>query len=125
MPEITLTFENDINISAQVGDIIYYCAIQDLGGFDISTNGSNINDNLFEVGPISNISVSTNTIVCSPTYITPTTKPPTGSFILFSKDNSVNMVSPLGYYAKARFINDSIIKGEMFSAACEIFGSSK
>ena len=47
------------------------------------------------------------------------------SFILFSKDNRVNMSSPLGYYGLAKFKNDSTIKGEMFAASCDVFESSK
>ena len=55
-------------------------------------------------------------------YVAP---PPTGSFVLFSKDNRVNSVSPLGYYALAKFKNDSKVKSEMFATACEVFISSK
>ena len=35
------------------------------------------------------------------------------------------MASPLGYYAQVKFKNNSTVKGEMFSAACEVFESSK
>jgi len=50
---------------------------------------------------------------------------PNQSLILFSKDNAVNMSSPLGYFAKAKIVNDSKIKSEIFSIACEVFESSK
>ena len=51
--------------------------------------------------------------------------PGADDFYLFSKDNKFNMASPLGYYAKARFENNSTIKSEIFTVACDIFESSK
>jgi len=126
MANIALTFTNEINVSAQVGDTAYYCATTSTDSFDTSYARDNtVNDNLFEIGLISDIDASTNTITCYQPKVTSTTKPPSGSFILFSKDNRVNMASPLGYYALVKFKNDSSVKGEMFSAACEIFDSSK
>tara|TARA_R100001377_G_C3194165_1_gene111868 strand:- start:2555 stop:2926 length:372 start_codon:yes stop_codon:yes gene_type:complete len=123
MPDITLTFSNDINTSAQVGDTAYYCSPDTVAGFSISTSVTN-NDKLFEIGLISIIDNSANTITCT-TNGSGSAKPVEDSFILFSKDNRVNMASPLGYYAQVKFKNDSTVKGEMFSTACEIFGSSK
>lgn len=124
MPNITLTFANDINTSVQIGDTAYYCKPDTVGGFSISTSTTD-NDKLFEIGPISAIDNSSKTITCSPAGISGSTKPVEGSFILFSKDNRANMASPLGYYAQVKFKNDSTVKGEMFSTACEIFESSK
>jgi hypothetical protein len=122
MADIILTFTNDINTSVQVGDIAYYCNPDTIGGFDISTTEDS---ELFEIGPIIAVDNSARTITCAPVNVTAYTKPLMISFILFSKDNRVNMASPLGYYAQARFVNDSKVKGEMFAAACEIFESSK
>ena len=121
---ITITFANDINISAQKGDTAYYCVPSTLGGFNISTQGSVDNDNIFEIGPIFSIDNSTNTIVCE-SIGTSTSMPVSDSFILFSKDRRVNMTSPAGYYAQAKFKNDSKLKSEMFTTACEVFISSK
>jgi hypothetical protein len=124
MPNITLTFTNDINTSVQVGDIVYHCTTSIIEGFNVSTEGTNTNDNIKEVGAVLEIDNSTNTIMCS-TDGAELSMPPSDSFILFSKDNRVNMASPVGYYAQVKFVNDSKVKGEMFAAACEIFGSSK
>ena len=118
MPDITLTFANEINTSVQVGDTAYYSEVSATAGFSTSSS-------ITEIGPISSINRSTKQIVCNPSVITSTTKPSDGSFILFSKDNRANMASPLGYYAQVKFKNDSTVKGEMFSAACEVFESSK
>ena len=51
--------------------------------------------------------------------------PDPGDFIMFSKDNAINMTSVLGYYAKVEFKNDSTDEAELFSIGSEIFESSK
>ena len=48
-----------------------------------------------------------------------------GDFLMFSKDNTVNMTSPKGYYAKATIENDSKNKSEMFAIAVDGYMSSK
>ncbi len=48
-----------------------------------------------------------------------------GSFIMFSKDNKVNLSSALGYYASATLRNDSLEKAELFNIGADIFESSK
>ena len=124
MPDITLTFTCKINSSVQVGDTAYYCPVNTSGGFNIQdvTNQSSV----YEIGPIKSITKgATSTIVCKPSTVTATTNPTSGSFILFSKDNKVNMASPIGYHAEVKFRNNAIIKSEMFATACEISESSK
>ena len=48
-----------------------------------------------------------------------------GDFQMFSKDNTVNMSSPKGYYAKAKIVNNSKIKSEMFAVSVDGYESSK
>lgn len=48
-----------------------------------------------------------------------------GSFIMFTKDNKVNMSSLLGYYASVEFRNSSNEKAELFSVGTSFFESSK
>ena len=121
MADITLAFTHDINTSVQVGDTAYYCPVSTSGGFNIGDTTTQ--SNVYEIGPIK--SITGKVIVCNPTSVTPTTNPTAGSFILFSKDNKVNMASPLGYYAQVKFTNNSSVKSEMFAAACDVFESSK
>jgi hypothetical protein len=125
MPDITLTFSSDINISAQVGDTAYWCKTSSSGGFTIEDQQHS--SSVYEIGPIKSITKgsTTSTIVCNPSVVTGGTNPLAGSFILFSKDNKVNMASPLGYYAQVKFTNNSSVKSEMFAAACDVFESSK
>ena len=51
--------------------------------------------------------------------------PTTSNFIMFSKDNSANLSSLLGYYADIKFVNKSTDKAEIFSVGCDVFESSK
>lgn len=130
MPDHTLVFENDINISVQIGDTAYYVDTTSVGGFDTNYTSTEtvLEENpeanpIVEIGPIKSINHTTNTIICNADA--GVTGAVVGQFILFSKDNAVNTSSPLGYYAQAKFVNNSTIKSEMFAAACGIFESSK
>lgn len=105
---ITLTFPNPINVSAQVGDTVYY------------TNDEN-GEVIVEIGEIT--SISTNTIVAN--IPSGTSRPDNNSFILFSKTNKTNVSGIRGYYAEAQFRNASTKKIELFSVGSQIFESSK
>jgi hypothetical protein len=117
MPIITLTFTGVVQSSVQINDIAYYVSTSSVGGFDTG-NSSNI----VKIGPITNVGV--NSITCD---IEASTVPPTTTdFIMFSKDNTANMSSLAGYYAKIRFINnDANDHGELFSVSADYFTSSK
>jgi len=117
----TLNF-NTINISAQIGDIIYYTPVSPLGGFDQGTL-----TNTIMLGPILNITTLPNgTIDILVEFDNSITSLPTiGDFISFAKNKSVNTSSLLGYYASVNFVNDSTGKIELFSVGSEISESSK
>ena len=114
MPTTTLTFPNDINVSVQIGDIIYYSPTTPTGIHD--TAGT-----VVELGNV--ISISGNTIVVN--YQTNTVLPTASDFIMFAKDRSANMSSLLGYFAEFRIVNDSKDEAEMYSVSVEITESSK
>mgnify|MGYP003111512119 CR=1 FL=1 len=125
MSDITLTFSSNEQPSLQVGDIAYYVNPTTNSGFQVwSTDDSTQND-LTYIGPVTSITrgSTTLTIICD--IANDVTLPTTSSFILFSKDNSVNASSLLGYYASVKFKNNSTTEAEMFAAACEIDESSK
>jgi len=48
-----------------------------------------------------------------------------GSFIMFSKDNKVNLNSMVGYYASVEIRNNSIDEAEIFNVGTHFFESSK
>jgi hypothetical protein len=113
MDQITLKFSYPINTSVQVGDIAY---------FTKATNAYKSND-IKKIGKIITIDQTTNTLECE---ISPSQERPSiPDFILFSKDNTQNTGSVLGYYARLQFRNDSTEYAEIFSIGSEVFDSSK
>lgn len=122
MASVTLTFSAPLNVSCQVGDTAYYVAVSDDGGF--LTSGS---ESVLEIGQIRQITngqSSTPTIICDSSLAFSLVNDK-NRFILFSKTNKVNLSSVLGYYAEAKFVNNSRTESEIFSAAMDAFDSSK
>lgn len=106
MASIVLTFNNSINKSVQVGDIIYY-----LSGTVVKKMGSCT-------------ALTDKTITCSiPAGLT---RPSAGSsFIMFSKENKSNSSSLAGYYSEVKMSNDAIDAAELFQVSSEVSVSSK
>ena len=119
MPNVTLTFTNEINTSAQIGDVAYWCPTTSRAEFTTS-------DIINRIGVIKKIEKNALgywSIVCE--YIAGSTLPSQSDFIMFGKNNEVNNASALGYYAEVRFVNNSKKKSELFATACGVFESSK
>jgi len=114
---IQLTFDN-MNVSAQVGDIVYFTHSGQLtGGFDQADL-----QNTKKLGPIMEINGNTITVQYDTTLVS---APSLGSYISFVKDKKINTSSLLGYYISANFVNDSKKKIELFSVGSQISESSK
>tara|TARA_R100000700_G_scaffold40040_1_gene54488 strand:+ start:927 stop:1322 length:396 start_codon:yes stop_codon:yes gene_type:complete len=131
MPSIEINFSEEINTSAQVGDFVYYIEPSTVGEF-LQANSSNISvvgDHTvsppvpYAISSISYSSPSSITIDF-PSNVT-ITHPPNGAYIMFGKKNQTNMSGLVGYYAKARFQNNSKEKAELFSVGSKIQISSK
>tara|TARA_R100000306_G_C4365919_1_gene137634 strand:+ start:557 stop:943 length:387 start_codon:yes stop_codon:yes gene_type:complete len=128
MTEVTLTFQQTEQPSIQVGDTAYYVDPSSSGGFQVGDQ-----DNVTTIGVVTEVTtgtlisggVSSETFVIKCNMNNDVTPPTTASFILFSKDNKVNMTSLLGYFGSAKFKNNSTEKAEMFATSCEINESSK
>tara|TARA_R110000803_G_scaffold139627_6_gene206292 strand:- start:2247 stop:2606 length:360 start_codon:yes stop_codon:yes gene_type:complete len=113
---ITLTFDQPIQDSVQVGDTVYYT--NDPNGVEIVMIGlitslykNPINLNYFNT---LDAQIPSNTI-----------RPNSSSFILFSKTNATNINSIIGYFLETEMRNDSLSEIELFSVGTEIFESSK
>jgi len=126
MPNISLNFDN-MNISAQVGDIVYYSHSGALlGGFDNTAL-----PNTVMLGPI--LSIVDNSLVGGVGWTIVVdhingginNPPALGDYISFAKNKRVNTSSLLGYYASVNFVNNSTNKVELFSVGSEISESSK
>lgn len=121
MASITLTFSNQLNASCQVGDIAHAVTVVDSGGF--STNNTN---NIVKIGEIREIvpfNGTSTTVICSTSQVDASNC--NNKFILFSKNESINLSSILGYYAETKFVCSDINKAELFSVGTEVFQSSK
>ena len=121
----TITFANGsgLNPNIQVGDTAYYVATTTTGtgGFTSNISGATSN-NIVEIGPVASVDFSTNVITVTTDLEDVIT---TSHFILFSKNNAVNMASVLGYYAEVKMINTSTSAAELYQVSTEIFESSK
>ena len=117
---ILLPFSIDPQLTgAQVGDTVYTVnSVTSTGGFNTTSSLNNV----IELGVISgfsgtyNIEVTVTNIIALPT---------SGSYIFFSKDNSVNLASLKGYHAEVKFVNDSTERAELFSIGLQVEESSK
>ena len=121
MPAIQLTFDQTLNSSVQIGDIAYSVPTNGLDIFDFSQAS-----NIVELGPIETITIGPPSII---TINYAAAQPPSSNgqmrFIMFSKDNAVNMSSILGYYAEVKLVNKSRKKIEIFSIGSQMDVSSK
>jgi len=118
---------NNLNVSLQVGDIVYATPTTTQVGADDLEDTSGPTGSAKLVGVLRRIVNYPNGIFRLDVDETPFTSPytPIGNdFIMFSKysqtDGDIN-----GYYAKANFINDSKEKAELFAVSSEIVINSK
>ena len=124
MATLTLTFSSGLNPNIQVGDTVYYVATTTTGtgGFTSNISGGTSN-NVVEIGNVLTVNTATNVITIN-TDLTDN-EVTTSHFILFSKDNAVNMASVVGYYAEVKMRNTSTEKAELYQVSTEMFESSK
>ena len=103
-----MEFDGEINTSLQIGDTIYY--------------QQNSNAPIVKFGQVTDIHSGSITVV----ETTPNPPDPThGAFILFVKNQVINMSNLSGYYADAKFENNSKVKAELYTVNSEITQSSK
>ena len=119
MATVSLTFSSPINMSCKVNDIAYYVDTSELGGFTVG-GGINL------IGNINSITDNGTSVVMvvemEGDYAGSVTQ---NSFILFSKNNLVEIASLTGYFAEVTFKNNSTKPAELYATACEIEESSK
>tara|TARA_Y100000361_G_scaffold150215_1_gene165569 strand:- start:639 stop:1004 length:366 start_codon:yes stop_codon:yes gene_type:complete len=121
MATISLTINGGVNDSLQIGDQVYYLdSTSSTGGFTVTSSL----DNVVHIGSCTSINTSTNTIQVDTGSLN-FAMPQSGAFILFSKDNAVNLTSLIGYFASVKLRNNSNIKSEIFSVGVDVEESSK
>tara|TARA_R110002072_G_scaffold834_2_gene6727 strand:- start:9980 stop:10339 length:360 start_codon:yes stop_codon:yes gene_type:complete len=119
MPTLDLAFNSPINISCKEGDVAYF--VNTFASAEFTVAGQT---NL--IGTIESITIGSTTTTLTieiegefAEFVT------TNDFVFFSKNNIVEVGSIVGYYAKAKFKNNSTKRAELHESACEIEESSK
>ena len=124
-----ITFRIDqLNFSLVVGDIIYYTYNTSRTGDFEHANLSNTRrlGKVVEIREMFTPAIGEGRFAITVQYDGGITTPPQGRvFISFAKDKRVNTSSLLGYYASAKFVNNSTNKIELFSIGSEVTESSK
>tara|TARA_R110000744_G_C19347874_1_gene560125 strand:- start:1672 stop:2094 length:423 start_codon:yes stop_codon:yes gene_type:complete len=140
MPDLELVFLHPLNVSVQVGDIVYFVPTLPVGvdgnptgtPWESTTTPHMTRDRevVAEIGPVLEIEPWNGTqSVITADYLTANNDQyglvDETDFIMFSKDNKANLSSLLGYYAKVMVRNDSTSQAEMFSMSADFVESSK
>jgi len=152
MPIITLNFNHNINTSVQVGDVAYYVVTFPVPSGNPTSGYANAlgtstfipntaagpshasttlphmtrdRESVIMIGPIISITLTSITCDMADDLVQQHGPPPTGAFIMFSKDNKANVSSLLGYYSLLKLRNNSKSKAEIFSVGTDWVESSK
>jgi hypothetical protein len=108
----TITITGGVNVSLQVGDCIYAKTTTNSFGF------TQLSNNLTKVGVVTSILGNIITLDNLAGSVD-------NQYCVFIKDQIVNMSGLSGYYADAKFENNSKDKAELFVISSEISESSK
>ena len=107
-----INYENPINVSVQVGDILYFTPV------DANNNAA---PQPVEIGPI--IEIGENFVVVDGPGQTP--QPGIIPYFMFHKNNQANISTLVGYFADVTMVNNNTERAELFSIGSEVFVSSK
>ena len=132
MAIIKINFTNPINASVQTGDSVYY-SIPDnnQGGFNQPTNAVSTAPIFLGIITLVDPPTSGPPLIIYPITVNtgmnmfPSNFDPHTVYIFFSKDNTANMTSLAGYYAKTRVVNNSTTEGEIFAISSDYNESSR
>ena len=103
-----LTFSNDLNVSLQIGDVIFFTDDSD-------------GDTLKELGKVHSI----NNKIVTALWDGSSDEPTASDFILFAKDSEKNTSGIIGYHATVEMKTTSSDKKELFAVNSEVFISSE
>lgn len=128
---ITITLNNitNLNNSLQVGDLIYKTALNTQNNaIDAESSDPNVGGGTATniVGILRRIELQDQTVILDvdDTPFIGAQVPQPGEFIMFSKYNQIRG-DVIGYYAKAKFKNNSKKAAEMFSVGSEVVVNSR
>ena len=138
MATIQLDFNHDINVSVQIGDLVYFVPTVPVGTPGVNGNWASTTtphdsaprEDVILIGPITQFipwNGTTSSIIADydDAIASIYGAPNADDFIMFSKDNKVNLSSLLGYYSKLEFRNNSTKEAELFAVGADFVESSK
>ena len=127
MPSINIPFNDPINISVQVGDMVYSVPVALAGAAANSFRKESLSQAV-EIGWIWRINnregLDTSILPSLDVMVTSGWSGVAGNFIMFSKDKAANTSGIKGYYAEVTFKNYSLSDIELFSVGTGIAISS-
>jgi len=127
MVTITLNNITNLNTSLQIGDLVYTTNVNFVDNNNtLDQQSSNTVEPINIVGILRRITNNQGIIVLDvdETPFFNSTIPDENSFIMFSKYDQTNG-DVVGYYAKAKFSNNSKQRAELFSVGSEVTINSK
>ena len=138
MAILQLDFPHEINVSVQIDDLVYFVPTVPIGSpggngnWEATTtpHDTATRENVILIGPVLQF-VPWNGVITTifADYNDNIAQihgmPLVTDFIMFSKDNKVNLSSLLGYYSKVQFRNNSLEEAELFAIGADFVESSK
>ena len=125
MPTRVLELQNEINVSLQKGDVIYYCS------HTLSQAGKNhpnatSNTKAKKLGAVTNVDRVNDEIDVQVTVSNmPNNLNLNNKYLLFSKDRRVNYSGVTGYFMEVEYRNYTTLKSEIFATAASYIDSSR
>ena len=120
---ITLSFNFDMNISVQPGDMLYASSLVGGQGGSNHLGAGGTNTKPKKLGIINVVNHAANTLQYTAVPGAPNLN--NSSFIMFCKNKLVNYSGITGYYAETEYRNYSTLPAEIFATAVDYVVSSK
>lgn len=114
MANLTINFADEINVSLQKGDIVYF--------LNDTAETVSIGSGLSRVGECVSVSDDRKSLVVD--VPATATRPKIGDYFMFAKNNVINSSGLIGYQATIKMENDSTDFCELYAVNSETMYSS-
>jgi len=117
---MTVTFQDQINASVQIGDLAWY----------LNPTTAGVPGNQYSIGSAANalyfgIITDVTPFTINVDNSTSGNVPLSTDYFLFSKNNEVNKSNLIGYYAEVTMVNSRKDRVELYAVGTEVTESSK
>mgnify|MGYP003125499125 CR=1 FL=1 len=118
-----ITFSQDLNVSIQPGDILYFCIVVNNQAGSNHPNQGNTDTSPKKYGTVDAVDYDNKSITVTPFSGVGSLN--NNHFLFFSKDKRVNTSGVVGYFAETEYRNYSKLPAEMFATSANYVESSK